>query len=713
MSRLLSDLLDDSGASGRGVSLLGSPPKLLKGSPSEKAGQIRPGHLSVDAKLRKKRQVKPMDQTKPVSTAKLANDNTNKRRSTSAPGSAGAGAGSGNTMQRRSVITRTGGGRTNLFQQQRRRAPVPPVPPPPQNTSTRRRALSGLGDPTPQGGNDNSIPFQANATVWVALEPVPLYGQQSISAADSSSAGAKPGGEFRGPQLVYPDGTPAMALFWCPQVNLEAVGFDPSIPGSWYQMRGDPFARNEAGARGWIHAQASRDLFGPSSAGWTLACDYICTERTDRPSPPSDPDPLPDGHFYAVNTDQFSYHYDPPFGQGAAVELLKNRCVSVGGHWLGYNVTREYFACTFDWTGYPPSVAAPIWVWFFLAPEATTIAWQVQQAEIYRADLQDVATAGEPKELPGRAWMDLNFLDAIQTGAHGMPQLITINPDGSASLDRNALAAFMQAHPDWASIMHLGLTNQGMLAIVDDLGSQGGAVVHQGTGPSPVGPAPGGGPTGNANSSGGALFQSMFSNSGDNSGGDNAPPPPPPAPTLPPGATPDGQGGYYLPDGSHVDAQGNYTPAPSTNAPPPQPPPNYNAPPPYDTSGPGYDNSSGAIPDGQGGYYLPDGGYLDAQGNYYPPGGGGYGAGGGGFSIPAPPPGAGGAGPQGPISDGQGGWFMPDGSYLDPDGGLWGSDGSYTDAQGNYYPPGSFDTSQVQGGGGLQLFDLSAFEQGF
>jgi len=131
--------------------------------------------------------------------------------------------------------------------------------------------------------------------------------------------------------------------------------------------------------------------------------------------------------------------------------------------------TREHYGAVFDWSVFPPTIAAPIWLFLNLWDPAD-VGMALYAAEIYRADL----APGMPTELPGPAWLCLDVLDAIQTGAHGMPVLVR-----EGRLDPNALGEFVRANPSWASVLSFGKRNGGALAIINDLGTRAAGTVHE------------------------------------------------------------------------------------------------------------------------------------------------------------------------------------------------------------------------------------------
>jgi len=296
--------------------------------------------------------------------------------------------------------------------------------------TSRTAALSGLED----------VPFKANGSVWVTVEELPLM-----------TFGSR--GTIRdGAQLLWPDGTPVVSRFWFPKLALP--GFSPIIEGTydqgphWSVRKG----QQEAGAGAWFQFSLSDDYYGQPDQAWTWGVDYACGQMPEAPLPKN----RGDQPFHVLWTEEFH-----------------NKCQSVDNLWIGKTKFRWYFGALFDWSRYPATVAAPIWLWNNLF-DPTNVSCVAFDAEIYRADRARVDTAGEPTELPGRAWLALEFLDAIVTGAHGMP--ILVGADGA--LDVAAFSRFKQANPQWAPLLTFGKTNQGMLAIINDVGAVPGTVVR-------------------------------------------------------------------------------------------------------------------------------------------------------------------------------------------------------------------------------------------
>jgi len=489
MSDWFDELLES--ALGDNYGALGAPPlKLLKGYPSAARGQARPGHLSVDAKLREARAkfrarakaaqsekdvvapvktpkgqvVAPVKTPKgqvvaPVKTPKgqvVAPVKTPKgqvaapvktpKGQVAAPGAIApksrANQGAGN------LIAPAARGRTvkQITGALNRSADA-------RNNNVNVRLAGPDDEPTP----DVVVPFTPNAQVWVTNQVLPIRG------VDPATGGP-------GTPINWPDGTPAAGVYWLPKLNL-AGALVPGLPGTKWQ--GDnPITRGRRQERnaGWMQSTAAQNMFGGPAWEWLI--DY--GKGLDQnglmwayPEPPSAAEPFGSRHYHTVHD-----HVDRDISD-----------------WDGHSARINRHAATFDWSNYPPSVQAPIYLWLNLW-NPIGVSWSVQEAEIYRADLQDIATAGEPTSLPGAGWLCLDVLDAMQTGAHGFPVLVTANESGAAVLDKPAFTQFLADHPEWVPLLELGRNNAGMLAIINDLGARAGGKVYAPPPPPPPPPPP-------------------------------------------------------------------------------------------------------------------------------------------------------------------------------------------------------------------------------
>jgi hypothetical protein len=375
----------------------------------------------------------------------------------------------------------------------------------------------GLGDVI------NGIPFNANGRVWVSAINLPLLGLDPRAGSAIVSTG------YGGNQTVlvpfnWPDGSPCEGRFWFPALDMSAT-FDPTIAGTYLQGT-DPRVLDEAGVKdvremgrgGWRQTAAASNYYG--TRAWEYVNDYFCSDGAKRAR-----DVTPGYMPWPPNNGQ------PPFDV-YWVDAVK-ACKDITNVWQGLDKEFRHWGAVFDWHRYPPSVAAPIWFWLNLGIDPAGIPFVSMEAEIYRADLQKIDIAGEPSELPGLGWLCLDVLDAFATGAHGMPQII--DPE-NGKIDPAGLAAFLNANPAWRPMLSYGRTNQGCIAIINDLGAAGGGRVEIPPEPPapevPPAPLPGLEP----------------------------PPAPEPAPAPAPDAGGYDAGGYVHPESSEGKGGGHYLP---------------------------------------------------------------------------------------------------------------------------------------------------------
>lgn len=320
---------------------------------------------------------------------------------------------------------------------QRLRPVLPPAPAPVATGKAtgasrfKNRGMSGLGAVT-------GVP---NAAVWVAAVEAPM--ETALLYKD---------GRIAYP-MVWPDGTPWMARYWLPMLDLSAT-FDPVVWANQFiagsapnnvQNYWPPRSRGMGGA-GWQVSELAQQVFGARS--WEWIADPAC-------SPGGGPRVSGSG---GIDLNQFAWN--SLVARGVAVGESSPEC-------RGFDIRR--YLCSFNWSQRTPTEQSYIWLALNLVNDDNA-AWQVFPADLYRFDLQP----GDPTRLPPQAWLDLNFLDAIHTGAHGMP--VFVKPDGR--LDFVALATWAAAQDDyrWGQLVSNGASDW-MLATIYDSGAPAPRVV--------------------------------------------------------------------------------------------------------------------------------------------------------------------------------------------------------------------------------------------
>ena len=355
--------------------------------------------------------------------------------------------------QRRAPVP-LGVGRRVIERTAQRRAPMP------------RGLLAGLlgdplGGPLPPGYDDPAQMFQSgdagdagdagdeqaitntptgpelgNGFVWVTETAVPL--QWPMYFLDDR------GGR---PSLTWPDGTPARSRIWLPAVNM-ADFFDPVQyargVNPWlaeWRNSVQRYASESTWGGGWSDSQAASEAWG--GRAWSYVIPGWCRPggvgaQAGNPNPPAWPG--------------LAWREEIAHGRGYAAQ---DKCGTL----------RSLFA-SFDWSKENPTIRAYPWLYLNVANGAEWITWRKMPADLYRYDLQP----GDPTRLPPLAWLALDFLDAIQTGAHGFPILVKTGAGGGKVLDHAALSAFLQT-PEGAAWAPLILDPRGdsMLAIIYDV----------------------------------------------------------------------------------------------------------------------------------------------------------------------------------------------------------------------------------------------------
>jgi len=317
-------------------------------------------------------------------------------------------------------------------QSQKPKKPIIPQAPPKALLGSQgaQRFLAGLGAP------DDAAQL-GNGAIWLASEQVPLtWYNPGRPGVDGVRQGVE--------QMVYPDGTPAMALFYLPRMDCSAVA-DPSA------RAGNPFSRYLGSARlgvlirvaAWgseeyrisYHSLNEPIEGGRAELGWRRGSEpaYGLWQEGE----------LPADYWVLIGTYECGglgytvFNTDipglPPDGEA----VYPGMCGDFVGGWGGDTAYRRWWLNHFNWAATAPNVAARAWVYLTLGPISGFIS---QPADLWRFDMSGLAP--EKGTIPAKAWLDLNFLDAVYTGSHGMPQLITVTGD-TIKLDHGKLAAWL------------------------------------------------------------------------------------------------------------------------------------------------------------------------------------------------------------------------------------------------------------------------------
>ena len=318
--------------------------------------------------------------------------------------------------------------------------------------------------PAPDPTSDDAG-YVPNATVWVAQREVPLM------------TGFAPGGG--GQQLVYPDGTPAMARYWLPRADM-APTFSPAdyAPNDRRQHLVPNRSEHEGYLRGWIPPNAS------SSGLWEWVADWECGDfgacKGEFPLFYSEKQ-APGGELYDRHPSDPQLKIFRWPNHRARVSYDMNACKTLCD-WDGHKEEIYWFPADFNWYDADPTSQGFAWLSMNLFDDAG-MTWSVMPADIYRADGLPITSGGPPGTLPGRAWLDLNFLNAVYSPDpkinHGLPRLIL--PDGRLDLAR--FAAWTGALTDTGWQEATRLPAGAMLAIVYDEAPSAGASPRGGGGP--------------------------------------------------------------------------------------------------------------------------------------------------------------------------------------------------------------------------------------
>ena len=293
-------------------------------------------------------------------------------------------------------------------------------------------------EPPPAESGDypeDSIPdpqYTPNAMVWVANQEVPLLSY----FWEHSGVNAKV------IHLRYPDGTPAMARFWLPSMNLtdyltplfqgdKSWPFETGPIGRWVERAGGNGERYDI-VRPYADTVKGRGGEVLKSVGYGFKKDERGTIYRITAGPP-----LKERGFYQTEQRYLAAKWMRTFpaappGSPNLAGLDTGKSIASGAGWWEWK-------WKLDWYDISPGVDSYLFLRLFL-PGTENVGWTNMPADIYRVDGKDAA-AVIPSSLPGSAWLDLNFLTAARLGEKGLPKLV--KDDGT--LDRQAIQGFIEA----------------------------------------------------------------------------------------------------------------------------------------------------------------------------------------------------------------------------------------------------------------------------
>jgi hypothetical protein len=349
--------------------------------------------------------------------------------------------------------------------------PTPPRPLAPRQPGGLLQGL--LGDCRAELGDGADL--APNGAVWVSGTTGQLYA--------STDAASLP--------LVYPDGTAAVAQIFLPAIALDVNPIvDKPLRASARDFANRDYDKsiNPGGNRSW---NPDLGAYGwVNDGGWHYIIDQAC-------DPGGTAQPI-ERTFPGLD-----------LGRAIAVDTIAGRCKDIKNGFNGVPLKRYIFKADFDWTNQDPNAAAYIWLYLNL-PEFTSTSWIYQPADLSRFDTRPPETAGTPTKLPAAAWLDLNFLDAVYKGAHGLDLL---SPAGV--IDPSKRAKFTASYPQtWA--LAIDSRNDAILATVYERGQKAGYVHEQPQTPTPQDQPPL--PTGDGGGSGAAPIFRFFPGGGGDSG---------------------------------------------------------------------------------------------------------------------------------------------------------------------------------------------------
>lgn len=313
--------------------------------------------------------------------------------------------------------------------------------------------MPGVGGTTPSDVETELKAFegiQPNGSVWASDTEVPLtkYAGSAVSPSADGKFVYRDGKlvPVGNPQLTYPDGTAAMARFFLPAGNVSVAPQPILNEGNYADFLKRGF--EAADEYGWTARGGSK---------WYLRDRTQWTCRG-----PQGPDRIRDANLgRTVNVYRDILSYDAQHAERIAQD---GNCKADLDFTPGRLFVEYKWPVDFDWTNQNPGDVAYAWIGLNLSKDVGRIRWGKTPAVIYSG-------GGTPSTLPGRAWLDLNFLTYVWAAANGMPGLSHGIPDltdGQGTIDQGKVAAFKTKYPEWADA--LGFSSSDYMAMVMETG---------------------------------------------------------------------------------------------------------------------------------------------------------------------------------------------------------------------------------------------------
>jgi hypothetical protein len=282
------------------------------------------------------------------------------------------------------------------------------------------------GDPAPLT-NPNGTPYTGNAQVWVSQTPVQMFWDPRGVVDPQDTGAVKP---FQDPCL-YPDGAPIVGQVWLPKLNLESMNPDVFRPFTRAAVvTDDTPAITWPRTDGVDYFHVGRGESYPNQVG-RPGYRYKGTHAVD-------------GNLYRQGlSSQARLPWGPvePWGPLAQMENKKG-----GGNNVVY-----YMQAAFDWSGNDPTTAAYPFLYDWMFDDF--IQWKVMPADLWLSTGVPISSMTSGVYLPYQPsplLHNLDFLDSLATGNHGMPQVLNWT---TGLLDFDTLAAWCNQNGEkWARL---------------------------------------------------------------------------------------------------------------------------------------------------------------------------------------------------------------------------------------------------------------------
>lgn len=267
-------------------------------------------------------------------------------------------------------------------------------------------------DPSDPGAQPG---YYGNGQAWISQQEVQLYW------TDNLTRWTRP---FNDP-ILYPDGTPLKGHIWLPRANLGAL-YKPYVWAFPISNGGDRFDFNGDGtvSHYFDHVPPGfpvDQVSGDAVRSWKPGAHTIDGALARK-----------------VEAGQSAAPWGNIEPWGVRIETGKKGSTLYG-----------YIGTNFDFAAGDPTSRAYCWLWQYVTP--TLLSWDARPADLWLSDGTPIGSSGNfYLAAPPPPFLCVEFLDALMTGAHGLPQVV--DPTYQ-TIDFRAFSMWAAADPQWRQII--------------------------------------------------------------------------------------------------------------------------------------------------------------------------------------------------------------------------------------------------------------------